>query len=574
MEEDILKNIWPEWKIVDVIGEGNYGVVYKAVREEVGFESTAAIKVITVPKSKSEINTVRSEGHTEDDTKKYFKGLVDEFVSEIKLMDSLKGITNIVSIEDYKVIEHIDEIGWTIYIRMELLTPLTEYVNRKLLTEKQVIKLGCDICTALEICQQKNIIHRDIKPQNIFVNSNGDFKLGDFGVARSLEVVTSGLSKKGTPNYMAPEVWSGTDYDERVDIYSLGLVLYRYLNKNHLPFQDIEKSFLTSLEQEKALTRRLNGEVLPKPCEASDSMANIILKACQPIANNRYQTPTEMKRDLLAVKNGEEIESSLDKTISVRKASSKVVEEEPVKKIDDFTEEKLSIFKIAMIIVLAILIGGLGGAVIWLIPQVLAKDTDETKETKVIQVESSSSKNTEIASTQEQTSIAETTQTLETEKTQLQSKYQIVTGYYNWEEADSKCMDMGGHLVHIDDYKEWKYLTETFIPSQKVENTKFLIGGKREEDSTDYFWVTEDGVLIGNPLNSYNSWINQHDLWFYSSIQTQPSFYDSETNEGEYYLQIFYIKDTESNRKKGRKLGWSFNDVSISEEMSFICEFD
>ena len=98
-------------------------------------------------------------------------------------------------------------------------------------------------------------------------------------------------------------------------------------------------------------------------------------------------------------------------------------------------------------------------------------------------------------------------------------------------------------------------------------------GGRRGTDSTDYYWV-KGNEAFGNILNSYESWINQNDLWFYSAIQTQPSFYDSETNEGEYYLQIFYIKDTSSNRKKGRKIGWSFNDVSLSETMSFICEFD
>jgi serine/threonine protein kinase len=85
-------------------------------------------------------------------------------------MESLKGIQNIVSVEDYKVIEKTDTIGWDIYIRMELLVPFNTYICDKVLTEEEVIKLGCDICTALEICGQRNIIHRDIKPENIFIN--------------------------------------------------------------------------------------------------------------------------------------------------------------------------------------------------------------------------------------------------------------------------------------------------------------------------------------------------------------------------------------------------------------------
>ncbi|MCR4655916.1 MAG: protein kinase [Lachnospiraceae bacterium] len=100
-----------------------------------------------------------------------------------------------------------------------------------MLPEKAVLKLGVDICSALEICAMKKVIHRDIKPENIFINEFGDYKLGDFGVARKLENVAGALSQKGTYNYMAPEVEKGTSYNETVDLYSLGLVLYRFLNR-------------------------------------------------------------------------------------------------------------------------------------------------------------------------------------------------------------------------------------------------------------------------------------------------------------------------------------------------------
>ena len=87
--------------------------------------------------------------------------------------------------------------------------------------------MGVDICKALELYQKYNIIHRDIKPENIFVSDNGDFKLGDFGIARTIEKTMSDLSKKGTYNYMAPEVYQGGEYGFSVDLYSLGIVLYR-----------------------------------------------------------------------------------------------------------------------------------------------------------------------------------------------------------------------------------------------------------------------------------------------------------------------------------------------------------
>ena len=95
------------------------------------------------------------------------------------------------------------------------------------LTEEDVLRLGIDLCRALEYCQKQNIIHRDIKPENIFVSRFGEFKLGDFGIARNWDRGASGLSKKGTFSYMAPEMYKGEEYDSRADIYSLGIVLYK-----------------------------------------------------------------------------------------------------------------------------------------------------------------------------------------------------------------------------------------------------------------------------------------------------------------------------------------------------------
>lgn len=316
-----ISAVWPEWKIEKQLGKGSYGVVYQAVRNDNNVESKAAIKVITIPTDSSEVDSLRSEGLDMDGTKSYFKGIVDEFVGEIQLMESLKGMQNIVSVEDYKVVERTDEIGWNIYIRMELLTPFNNYICDKNITEAEVIKLGTDICTALEICSQRNIIHRDIKPENIFVNDFGYYKLGDFGIARKLENVTGGLSQKGTFNYMAPEVANSSEYDARVDTYSLGLVLYRLLNNNKLPFLDTEKQLLSPSERKNAVERRLRGETLTPPAGASAEMADLILRACSYQPGFRFASATEMKEALIKIQSGtyKVTDSNLDKTTSVRR---------------------------------------------------------------------------------------------------------------------------------------------------------------------------------------------------------------------------------------------------------------
>ena len=324
MSVEVLKQIWPEWQIEGKpLGKGSFGVVYKAVRRDHGVESYAAIKVISIPTDSSEVDSLRSEGLDMNATRTYLQGIVNDFVSEIQLMESLKGVQNIVSVEDYKVVEKTDEIGWDIYIRMELLTSFNNYICDKKLTEEEVIKLGCDICTALEICAKRNIIHRDIKPENIFINDFGYFKLGDFGIARKMENMTGGLSQKGTFNYMAPEVANGNEYDARVDTYSLGIVLYRLLNGNRLPFLDTEKQLLNPNERRNAVDRRLRGEELPVPCDASPAMADLILRACAYDPNMRFASAMEMKQALMSVANGTYKigASNLDRTTSVRKAA-------------------------------------------------------------------------------------------------------------------------------------------------------------------------------------------------------------------------------------------------------------
>ena len=315
MDKQLPVSVWPEWKITEKIGEGSFGKVYKACRSEQGTTFYSAIKVITIPSNPGELSSVRSESPNEQSVKEYFQGLVDECIQEVSTMEYFRGNSHVVSVEDYKVVEYLDDIGWDIYIRMEYLTSFREYWAGRALSEDDVIRLGIDLCKALEYCQCQNIIHRDIKPENIFVSRFGEFKLGDFGIARELERTMSGLSKKGTYSYMAPEMYKGEAYDSRVDIYSLGIVLYKLRNHNRLPFISLEKQLITYRDKENALNKRMAGEKLPRPVEAGDAFAEVILKACAFDREERYANAEEFREALERVKTG----SSSAKTVHVRK---------------------------------------------------------------------------------------------------------------------------------------------------------------------------------------------------------------------------------------------------------------
>lgn len=349
MDKELPVSAWPEWKIVEKIGEGSFGQVYKAQRTERGKSFYSAIKIINIPGSQSELNSVRSETGDDQAAREYFQNLVEECIQEIGTMEYFRGNSYIVSVEDFKVMEYLDAIGWEISIRMEYLTSFLDYCAEKQLQEKEVIQMGLDLSKALGYCRKLHIIHRDVKPENIFVSRFGDFKLGDFGIARELERTMSGFSKKGTYSYMAPEMYKGEKYDSRVDIYSLGIVLYKLMNHNRLPFMNLEKQFITYRDKENALNKRMSGEQMDPPAEAGKLFGQIILKACAFDPDERYQTPEEFYRALDDLKNGRIRNLQSVGTVNVataedRQAAQKaVVQKMAVKETDRDAELQSSI---------------------------------------------------------------------------------------------------------------------------------------------------------------------------------------------------------------------------------------
>ena len=286
---------WNYWYLDEgeALGEGSFGSVFRIRREEFGSVQYAAMKVISVPGQLSELHSLQETGMSREEMQQYFLGMVKEIYNEIKLMSELKGHSSILCYEDHEIKEKKTGIGYELFIRMELAESLASYGNRVTLGEADVVKLGKDICQALIICQKHKILHRDIKPANIFVSGDGDFKLGDFGIARTIEAYQLGLSVKGSYSYMAPEVYhSGTDgkYDQRADLYSLGMVLYTYLNEKRIPFLNKNQTTMTPSEQQEALHRRMSGEH-PEPLEeVPEELEAIVCKAMAYRVEDRYQT--------------------------------------------------------------------------------------------------------------------------------------------------------------------------------------------------------------------------------------------------------------------------------------------
>ena len=294
--------LWGVWKIEEELGEGSYGKVYKAVRNEFGATYYAAIKHISIPINQTEIRNLYEEGLAADEgsARRYYERMLANLLQEIRLMSALKGHTNIVAYEDHMTIEKRDMPGYDVFIRMELLKGLYEHARSTKFTVLDVCNLGIDICTALEILQKKNIVHRDIKPANILYSDDGNYKLSDFGVARTLEHNATVMSKKGTYAYMAPEVYGGQPASFNSDVYSLGLVMHRLLNNNRAPFLPTDGSTVTYEQNEEALMRRMGGEAIPYPVNADQSMATLLAIACDFKPEYRFQDAGQFKEALLS----------------------------------------------------------------------------------------------------------------------------------------------------------------------------------------------------------------------------------------------------------------------------------
>lgn len=302
---EITRVVWPGWETVRAIGQGSYGTVYEVQRNVFGEVEKAAVKVISIPKSTGELEELYSDGYDKESITLTFQEHLKNIVAEYSLMRKMNGCSNVVSCDDIRYVQQDNGIGWDIYIKMELLTALSKTLPETI-PEEMVRRVARDICSALVLCKQHNIIHRDIKPQNIFVSPNGDYKLGDFGIAKTVEKTTGG-TRIGTYRYIAPEVFHSKPYGAAADIYSLGMVLYWLLNERRMPFVPLPPGKANAEADELARKRRLSGEPLPPPAHGSEELKAIVLKACAFDPANRFTSAAQMLQALQRLEDDSKI---------------------------------------------------------------------------------------------------------------------------------------------------------------------------------------------------------------------------------------------------------------------------
>lgn len=290
--------LWDKWHVDELIGRGVFGQVYRVSYQEYGLTYTSAVKMISIAGDDQNSETEPAICINECTQRKHSQELVQNLVNEVNILYSLSGNSNILGYHDHKIIQHKDKTSWDILIRMEYAKSLSSYLTEKRMSMEEVITLGIDLCTALDVCVRHGIIHRDIKDENIFISEDGVYKLGDFGVAMKLFQNVRTAAMQGTPNFMAPEVYHGCKYTSAVDIYSLGIVMYRLLNHGRMPFMPQYPKPIYSDDNREPFEKRMRGVPFQNPDQASHALAKVIKKACAYKEQDRYDSPIKMKRDL------------------------------------------------------------------------------------------------------------------------------------------------------------------------------------------------------------------------------------------------------------------------------------
>lgn len=294
--------IFGSWQIRELIGTGSKGrtKVYRITKDAQGglvAGEERALKAVTICED-ADLEEMTTQARADYNANR--ETLCEKACNEVLLLKRLEGAAHIVGYLDWEIRDRTG--GTDLLIAMHLLETLEVLQKtRDVFCEVEVLQVGMDICEALVRCQEEGIVHRDIKPANIFrrPDGRGGYMLGDFGVSRIVDNGMGASTDIGTPAYAAPEqVRTASGYDSRVDIYSLGVVLYELSNRNRLPFAGSRYS------TEEIINRRvILGETIPVPAGASPALASVILKACAFHPEDRFQTAQELLDALEGIKH-------------------------------------------------------------------------------------------------------------------------------------------------------------------------------------------------------------------------------------------------------------------------------
>ncbi len=265
---DVGSVLADRYEILKMLGEGGMGAVYKARDREL--DRLVAVKVVRRDLA----------GHA---------SILQRFKQELILARKITH-RNVVRIFDLGVADGLR------FITMEFIDgrDLSSLLEERKLTPEETVRILRQVCDALEAAHAEGVIHRDLKPQNIMIESGGRVVVMDFGLARSMEAtgLTQAGAMMGTPAYMSPEQAKGLPVDERSDIFALGIISYEMLS-GALPFK--ADSALASLLMRTQTPAPVLSQIDPAiPQQLSD----VVQKTLATNVEDRYESVALLRKDL------------------------------------------------------------------------------------------------------------------------------------------------------------------------------------------------------------------------------------------------------------------------------------
>lgn len=364
--------VFGTWEVTRPLGIGTYGKTYEITNFT---EEEGIYKIIKIP-----VELKKTPGEFPVKTQQdCLKEVRNDILSSIKYIQMSDKGRFFVKYEDYSFNASEDFKTLVMKIRMEKLISLATVSQQHKFSEAEVLRLAVNVCRCLEKCREMDYVYTNLKPNNIFITDKG-CKLGDFGTFGMYEPTKMNVAMRKTQEYMAPEFIKFGEINSSSDTYALGLIMYSLLNNNKLPFIPRFEENIGINDTNLAIEKRCANYVFSDPDNASEKVKNIIFKACSASVSNRYETPTDMKNDLL-VALGEQTEANPftnvkqsktetgEQSASVPLDNLKMYEYTNKKKQKGSLDKKKKILLIAIAIVFLVLIAVVAVLILKDLPQ-------------------------------------------------------------------------------------------------------------------------------------------------------------------------------------------------------------
>lgn len=257
---------------------------YPALKEN--SDEKYIVKIISVPASQVQLDALLLTGAYKDpaEAMDYFKEVADGIVAEAELLNTLAKLEGYLPYEGWQIVPMEDgKLGYEVYLLSPYKRSLQRYVRKHPVTHLEAVNLGLDLCAALAICRRAGYMYADLKPGNIFLSKERQYRIGDLGFIKLDSLAYTSLPGKYRSPYSPPENQDDLKtLNETADTYAVGMILYQIYNEGTLPAPPLEPK-----------------DPFPHPANADYEISAIIMKAVDPDPAKRWVNPMEMGQALV-----------------------------------------------------------------------------------------------------------------------------------------------------------------------------------------------------------------------------------------------------------------------------------